>query len=102
MAFICNEEGYLLDAASWTSDFAEQVAASDLGRGLADFDWAMITFVREFYRAHHMMPLTRRIVSYAGSRVSDFDSVELQRHYTNKPLWVIAKIAGLPKPVQCI
>ncbi len=102
MAFTCNTEGYLLDAAMWTSDFAEQVAARDLGQILSEFDWMMIAFVRDFYDRYRTMPLTRRLVSYAQTRVPSFDSVQLQKHYTTKPLWVLAKLSGLPKPVQCI
>ena len=102
MSFICNEEGYLLDATMWTSGFAEQVAVRDFDKILSEFDWAIVAFVRDFYEQHHMMPLTRRIVSYARSKIAAFDSVQLQEHYTSQPLWVLAKIAGLPKPLQCI
>jgi TusE/DsrC/DsvC family sulfur relay protein len=102
MAFVCDEEGYLLDATTWTSDFAVQVALGDLDKILSEFDWAMIAFVRDFYQLHHMMPLTRRIVSYARMSIDGFDSLQLQANYTRRPLWVLAKLSGLPKPAQCI
>lgn len=102
MKFVCNEEGYLLDAAAWTSDFAIEVAARDFDKSLSQFDWSVIAFVRDFYQEYHMMPLTRRIVSYVRTQIAHFDSLELQKHYTHQPLWVLAKLSGLPKPVQCI
>jgi tRNA 2-thiouridine synthesizing protein E len=99
--FQCNAEGYLLDELAWTPQFAEQVALV-LQKTLTEFDWKVIAFVREFYAEHRLMPLTRVIVQQIKALDPHFNSIHLQAHYTDKPLWVLAKLAGLPKPVQCI
>lgn len=99
---VCDNEGYLVDFREWYRDFALQVA-DPLGLVLVDFDWKVIDFVRGFYEAHQLMPLTRLIVKYIKNELDPaFDSVKLQARYTDKPLRVIAKLAGLPRPIQCI
>lgn len=100
--FNCNHEGYLLDFLAWQPNFAEQVAG-ELGHHLDAFDWQVIKFVRGFFETHHMMPLTRAIVQYIKQALDpEFDSIKLQQRYTTKPLWLLAKLAGAPKPAQCI
>ena len=67
------------------------------------FDQQVIAFAQAFYQEHGVMPLTRRIVKFIQEHLDpSFDSIKLQERYTDKPLRVIAKRAGLPKPVQCI
>lgn len=100
--FKCNHEGYLLDFMAWRTSFAEQIA-EELSMTLDEFDWEVIEFVRGFYEAHHMMPLTRVIVQYIMSDLDEgFDSIKLQERYTVQPLWVLAKLSGVPKPAQCV
>jgi tRNA 2-thiouridine synthesizing protein E len=100
--FKCNQEGYLLDFLSWKPSFAEQVAEA-LTMTLDEFDWEVIEFVRGYYEAHQLMPLTRVLVQYIKEDLDQgFDSIKFQERYTAKPLWVLAQLSGLPKPAQCI
>ena len=102
MKYICTAEGYLINADAWTPAFAEQIAA-ELEFALEDFDWQVLDYLRNFYKAHAMMPLTRLIIKYIKSELdSEFSSVKLQVRYSDKPLRVLAKMAGLSKPIQCI
>ncbi len=94
--------GYLIDPQAWTRDWALQKAARQ-DRILEDFDWQLIQFVRDFYEEHQVMPLTRRVIKFIRESIQiNFDSVQLQQRYTDKPLRVIALIAGLPRPIQCV
>ncbi len=96
------DAGYLLDFQEWTAAWALQKAASQ-HRELADFDWQVIQFARDFYAEHQIMPLTRRLIKFIRAQLQpDFDSLLLQAYYTDKPLRVIALLAGLPRPIQCI
>lgn len=97
-----NAEGYLLNYQAWTRDFAIQKAC-EIGINLQEFDWRVVAFARDFYIEFEVMPLTRRIMKFIRENLdSEFDSIKLQERYTDKPLRVIALIAGLPKPIQCI
>lgn len=97
-----NTEGYLIDHRDWTQDWAAQKALQK-GMILQQFDWQVIAFVRNFYQEYQVMPLTRRLLKFIREHLNaDFDSIALQERYTDKPLRLIALLAGLPKPVQCI
>lgn len=86
----------------WTRAYAMAEAAS-IPLVLEDFDWEVLYFVRSFYEAHGMMPLTRRIIKFIReTRDPHFDSLQFQARYTAQPLFCIARMAGLPKPMQCI
>ncbi len=77
--------------------------AEIIGLSLTEFDWQVLEFCQVFYVEHGVMPLTRRVIKFIKENLEpDFDSLKLQIRYTEKPLTVIAKLAGLPKPVQCI
>ena len=96
------EAGYLLDFQEWAEAWALQ-KAQDYNLTLEAFDWQLIAFARAFYQEHQIMPLTRRLVKFIRENIDpDFNSMDLQQHYTDKPLRVIALIAGLPKPIQCV
>ena len=96
------ENGYLLDCQEWTQAWAIQNAAT-YHLILDKFDWQLLDFARAFYQEHQVMPLTRRLIKFIREQhQADFDSIALQQRYTDKPLRVIALLAGLPKPIQCI
>lgn len=95
-------EGYLIDYKAWSRDWALQ-KASEQGLILQSFDWQLIEFARDFYQEYQVMPLTRRIIKFVRENLNaQFDSIELQERYSEKPLRIIALISGLPKPVQCL
>ncbi|MCX7123537.1 MAG: TusE/DsrC/DsvC family sulfur relay protein [Gammaproteobacteria bacterium] len=96
------ETSYLIHFEEWTEAWALQKAITQ-NLTLDPFDWQLIHFARRFYQEHHLMPLTRRLIKFIRENLNpDFDSIALQQRYTDKPLRVIALIAGLPKPIQCI
>lgn len=67
------------------------------------FDQQVIAFTKDFYQEHGVIPLSRRIIKFIQEKLDpEFDSIQFQERYTDKPLRVIAERAGLPRPVQCI
>lgn len=95
-------EEYLDNYQAWTENWAIQKATAK-HLVLAKFDWQVIYFARSFYQEHQIMPLTRRMIKFIRADLDpEFDSVKLQERYSDKPLRVIALLAGLPKPIQCI
>ncbi len=97
-----NEEGYLLNHQTWAKQWAEQKAL-EKNLVLQEFDWQVIIFARNFYQQYQVMPLTRRIIKFIRENLDqNFDSIKLQECYSDKPLRIIALLAGLPKPIQCI
>jgi len=98
----CDSEGYLLNYQDWSPAFAEQ-KAQEVGLSLNPFDWQLLAYIRSFYAAHALMPLSRLLVRYVKTELDPgFNSIKLQERYSDKPLRVLAKMAGLPKPIQCI
>ena len=99
---ICCGAMKALNDQDWTREYAIAEAGA-VQIILEPFDWAVIEFVRAFYQEHEIMPLTRRIIKFIRENLkSDFDSIAFQVRYSAQPLFVIARISGLPRPMQCI
>lgn len=95
-------EGYLLNHQDWSPEWAESKAAEHQ-QTLEAFDWQVLAFVQSFYKAHGIMPLTRRMIGFIRETLDpNMDSLSLQARYSDKPLRRIALLAGLPKPIQCL
>jgi TusE/DsrC/DsvC family sulfur relay protein len=56
-----DEEGYLVDPADWTEDWAERVA-SNQGISLCDDHWFVIRFMRELQQEHQVTPDARFVM----------------------------------------
>jgi tRNA 2-thiouridine synthesizing protein E len=79
----------------------------DLAQGedinLTPDHWDVINIVRDFYTTHHISPATRVLVNIIGKNLGaeKGKSIYLMKLFSGKPLKLVAKIAGLPKPSNC-
>ena len=92
----CDYEGYLLDWQDWTMEIAVEIAR-ELDQEMDDTCWKIIGFARQSF-AESGKPPTRR------KMVSDFnvDAQDLFDLFPSSPMRKICKIAGLPKPKNCL
>ncbi|WP_136067735.1 TusE/DsrC/DsvC family sulfur relay protein [Modicisalibacter radicis] len=96
-------EGYLVDLDDWSPGVAEALAAEE-GRALSDEHWEVIEVLRDFYRRYQMAPAMRPLVKAVGQRLGPDKgrSIHLMRLFPDSPAKVAARLAGLPKPTNCL
>ncbi len=100
-----DEEGYLLDPNDWDPDVAEAIAARE-GIDLTVEHWALINYFRTFYEDHMRHPTMHEWVKTLGRfHHRPFKEAEKYRDYLYElfpkgPVQTLAKLAGLPKPVE--
>ena len=98
-----DKEGYLVDLSLWSREVAEDSAALD-GLVLTDEHWAVIDLVREFHarteNSPAMRPLVRLVKEKLGPECGN--SIYLLQLFPGSPAKRIARIAGLPRPTNCL
>lgn len=96
-------EGYLVDLDDWSPGVAEALAAEE-GRALSDEHWEVIEILRDFYRRYEMAPAMRPLVKAVGQQLGPDKgrSIHLMRLFPDSPAKVAARLAGLPKPTNCL
>ena len=97
-----DKDGYLRALEDWDEDVAEglaQAAAIELSAA----HWEIIHLLRQFYALHGLSPAMRALVKYTGQKLGPDKgrSVYLLTLFPGNPALLGAKIAGLPRPVNC-
>ncbi|OHV11905.1 TusE/DsrC/DsvC family sulfur relay protein [Kushneria phosphatilytica] len=100
---LLDQEGYLIDPKDWTTAIAEALAEQE-GRILDERHWAIITLVREFYERYEMAPAMRPLVKLVRQTLGEEQgqSIYLMKLFPESPARVVARLAGLPKPTNCL
>lgn len=98
-----DNEGFLLDLSSWSPAVAEQIASAE-GIQLADEHWEVIELLRDYYLRFDSSPAMRPLVKYCGMKLGPDKgkSIYLLRLFPGSPAKLGSKIAGLPKPDNCL
>jgi len=98
-----DQEGYLLDSSKWNLKIAQKIAIKE-NLNLTAKHWQIIDLVRRFYELNKFSPTTRILVKYLSDElgVNQFNSGTLNLLFNGKPAKIAAKIAGIPKPSNCI
>ena len=98
-----DKEGYLLELSDWNEAVADQLA-QDERIDLLDEHWTLIHLVRAFYEkfdvAPAMRPLVKQVRSQLGAEKGT--SIYLLKLFPGSPAKLLAKIAGLPRPTNCL
>ena len=96
-------EGFLRELDDWTPAVAEQIAAAE-GIELGDAHWEVIYLLREYYVRFDSSPAMRPLVKYCGQQLGTDKgrSVYLLGLFPGSPAKIGSKIAGLPKPDNCL
>lgn len=96
-------EGFLVDMADWSPAVAEALAAEE-GRILTAEHWEVIQVLRDFYERYEVAPAMRPLVKAVGLALGaeKGKSLHLMRLFPDSPAKVGARLAGLPKPANCL
>ena len=98
-----DKEGFLRELQDWSPAVAEQLARSE-GIELTDEHWQVIQLLQDFYREFELSPAMRPLVKYVGQHLGADKgrSIYLMRLFPPSPAKIGSKIAGLPKPTNCL
>jgi tRNA 2-thiouridine synthesizing protein E len=96
-------DGYLRELDSWNEALAAEIAAQD-AVVLTPAHWEIIDAIRDFYREFELSPTTRVLLKYLGQKLGKekSSSIYVMQLFPGTPAKTIARIAGLPKPTNCI
>lgn len=99
-----NNEGFLEDAYAWDEQVAEVIASED-GLSLTEKHWEILHFLRDFYKEHEMPPPSNRLFVKAVKEALGEDrgnSIYLMQLFPGTPAKTACRIAGLPRPTNCL
>ncbi len=99
-----NNEGFLEDAWAWSPDIAVALAAED-GVELEENHWEIINFLRDFYKEHEISPPSNRLFVKAVKEAMGEEkgnSIYLMQLFPGTPAKTACRIAGLPRPTNCL
>lgn len=98
-----DKEGYLKDHTQWTELIANKLAESD-GIELSAAHWELIHLLRAFYKEFEISPAMRPLVKYTALHLGKEkgNSIYLMRLFPPSPAKVASKLAGLPRPTNCL
>lgn len=98
-----DKDGYLLDLSDWSSAVAEALAA-EAGVHLSPAHWEILELLRQFYAEFELSPATRPLIKYTAAKLGadKGNSLHLNLLFNGTPAKLAAKLAGLPKPTNCI
>lgn len=97
-----DSEGYLLHVEDWSTSIAEQLASP---MHLNAAHWEILHAIRRFYQQYQRSPTTRVLLKYLAQELGADKASSIyvmQLFGDGTPAKTIARIAGLPKPANCI
>jgi tRNA 2-thiouridine synthesizing protein E len=97
------DQGFLQNAGDWDRDVAEALAAEE-GITLSSAHWEVLELLRDYYDSYDSSPAMRALVKYCKQRLGDEKgrSIYLLKLFPGSPAKIGSKIAGLPKPANCL
>jgi len=98
-----DKEGYLRELTDWNEAVAIFLAQQE-NINLSAAHWEIIKLLRSFYRRHQVSPATRALINLVKRELGPDKgkSVYLMKLFRGSPAKTANKIAGLPKPDNCI
>lgn len=98
-----DKDGYLLDLQDWSPAVANALAARE-NMELSDAHWEILRLLRSFYAEFQLSPATRPLIRYTAAKLGPEkgNSLHLNLLFKGTPAKLAAKLAGLPKPTNCL
>jgi tRNA 2-thiouridine synthesizing protein E len=98
-----DKDGYLEDLHGWCREVAEALALEE-DIVLTPEHWEILELLRAFYGEYQLSPATRPLVKYTALKLGadKGNSLHLNRLFNGTPAKLAAKLAGLPKPTNCL
>jgi len=98
-----DQDGFLCNLADWNETTADELAATEKIT-LTDKHWEIIRLARIFYQKHQHSPEMRPLVKFTKQELGEEkgSSLYLLSLFPNSPAKLACKIAGLPRPANCL
>lgn len=98
-----DKDGYLADLQDWSEEVAEALARRE-ELELSAEHWEILRLLRDFYAQFQLSPATRPLIKYVALKLGPEkgNSLHLNRLFKGTPAKLAAKLAGLPKPSNCL
>ncbi len=98
-----DREGFLRELGDWTPAVAEQIAAAER-ISLSRAHWEILQLLRDYYARFDSAPSMRPLVKYVAQQLGPDkgNSLYLLGLFPGSPAKLGSKIAGLPKPDNCL
>ena len=99
-----DKEGYLKNLEDWSPEVAEALAQECGIDSLTDAHWEVIHLLQRFYQQFKISPAMRPLVKSVKQELGDAkgSSIYLMQLFPQSPAKVASKIAGLPRPTNCL
>ena len=103
LANLCDENGFLSDTGNWSDDIAQAFAMQE-GISLTDAHWEVLSLLRDYFAAFGDSPANRALVNFTKQQLGPKKgkSLHLIGLFPGSPARVGSRIAGLPKPKNCL
>lgn len=98
-----DKEGYLENLDDWSKEIAAFIAKTE-GVILSQAHWDVILLLRAFYQEFDLSPAMRPLVKYVSIHLGKEkgNSIYLMTLFPQSPAKIASKIAGLPRPANCL
>lgn len=98
-----DKEGFLRDPALWSPELARQLAREE-GIELTPAHWEVLSALRAFYEEYETAPAMRVLVKVVRNALGEDKgtSIYLMHLFPGSPAKLASKLAGLPKPANCL
>lgn len=102
MQLILDQDGHLLDHTQWSIEIAQQLA-NELNITLDTWHISILHHIRRFYTQYDHAPSTRPLIKYLMKQDESINNALLQQRFnTGLVARQLCRIAGLPKPANCL
>lgn len=95
--FEVDGDGFLTQPEIWDEETAKLLAKADGTGELNEKHWAIINYIREYWKENDMAPMIRKMCQSTNLRLK-----EIYELFPMGPAKGACKIAGLPKPDGCV
>lgn len=103
MSFELDQDGHLVDYTIWDESVAQELA-NTLDLQLTPWHFEVLRAVRQFYAQFGHSPATRPLIKFLMKIVSsDINNAVLQEKFnTGLVARHLSRLAGVPKPANCL
>lgn len=98
-----DKEGFLRNLSDWSPQVAEQIAVAE-DVVLSNAHWEILHLLRAYYQEYDSSPAMRALVKYCALNLGSEKgkSIYLMSLFPGSPAKLGSKLAGLPKPDNCL
>lgn len=103
LAELCDARGFLRDWQQWDADIARALAKLE-NIELSESHWEILHLLRQYFEVYESSPANRALVNWVKrqSGPEKGNSIYLMTLFPGSPARVGSRIAGLPKPKNCL